>query len=566
MFPRWFCWVSAELFGSKFHQCTGLYQNASRQDPFDRRCGATKFFLNEMLTALSLKTGDYVGADRLKPAAKYGASRRELLVCPECGEPVHFRKREFPNVTPHFSHYKQLSVKKNLYDCPLRASNANFSVEAIGKLHLQHGQLVQKFHDQFCKELFECLGPNAKFFYQFVENSDHLLPSRADYLAMLDGIRRNENLRTFPEVTDYQFAELRDGLLDIHKFLNSAYGHGVGVFLYRISLFILVASHPDLRKFGLGRYKIPKRAKLVIFISEPFRQQNAAEIYQAHGLRSKKLLGDLASIVLSYVVLRWRGISKKLDLFVPIQEASGVEFVPLPKTAAVPPPLRGHKTDSVGVTVVPPPRSESIDRRYEDADQSQKPALKSREYPLREDEQRGRNSIGPSSKPNGPAWDRTSLLGKIRPDANQQTTIRAWVHPSIDRPKTKNDLLEAPSLDKKFIPGDLEKRTTYSSSLTLRHNHRVGNEAQLIPTVDVSSQDQLRIRSLISRGKQLKNKKITNQLSYDEVLVWAKTKSPLEAFFLAHIYGVPHHSPQFVDPTLTQRLNAWFDYARKLPM
>ena len=65
--------------------------------------------------AISLKSGEYLSASSLAESSAYRASVKYLLVCPECGEPVHFRVREIPYNTPFFSHYKQIQNIKFHY-------------------------------------------------------------------------------------------------------------------------------------------------------------------------------------------------------------------------------------------------------------------------------------------------------------------------------------------------------------------------------------------------------------------------------------------------------------------
>jgi DNA-directed RNA polymerase subunit RPC12/RpoP len=90
--------------------------------------------------ALSLKTGEFFSADK----ASYASSKNMLLVCPECGEPVYFKARETPYVTPFFAHYKELETVKLAKNCSLRIMGSTFQKASCLLPNISQGQLVDK--------------------------------------------------------------------------------------------------------------------------------------------------------------------------------------------------------------------------------------------------------------------------------------------------------------------------------------------------------------------------------------------------------------------------------------
>ena len=69
-----------------------------------------------MYVAVSLKNGEHIEAIK----ASYKATRDLLLVCPECGDPLHFKFRQIPHDTPFFAHPKQHESIKLIKACSLQ--------------------------------------------------------------------------------------------------------------------------------------------------------------------------------------------------------------------------------------------------------------------------------------------------------------------------------------------------------------------------------------------------------------------------------------------------------------
>lgn len=88
--------------------------------------------------ALSLKTGEFISADK----ASYASSKNLLLVCPECGEPVYFKARETPYVTPFFAHYKELEIVKLAKSCSLRVMGSTFQKASYLFPNISQGVIV----------------------------------------------------------------------------------------------------------------------------------------------------------------------------------------------------------------------------------------------------------------------------------------------------------------------------------------------------------------------------------------------------------------------------------------
>ena len=68
-----------------------------------------------MDSAISLKTGDTI----LASEADYETTRKLILICPECKEPVHLTKRKSPNLVSFFSHPEHKGEPTKL-ECSLR--------------------------------------------------------------------------------------------------------------------------------------------------------------------------------------------------------------------------------------------------------------------------------------------------------------------------------------------------------------------------------------------------------------------------------------------------------------
>jgi hypothetical protein len=77
----------------------------------------------------------------------------------------------------------------------------------------------------------------------------------------------------------------------------------------------------------------------------------------------------------------------------------------------------------------------------------------------------------------------------------------------------------------------------------------------------ITPSDQLRIRSIIGNSKNLKNRSDLN--NKEDLMIWAKTKNPFEAYFLAAYLRVDHPPPIFSDPTLLAKLDAWIAWAKE---
>jgi hypothetical protein len=77
----------------------------------------------------------------------------------------------------------------------------------------------------------------------------------------------------------------------------------------------------------------------------------------------------------------------------------------------------------------------------------------------------------------------------------------------------------------------------------------------------LNSSDYNRINSLIERSKWLSRVESLNDR--ESVILWAKEKNSIEAYFLASYLKIPHESPNFADGHLTAKLNAWLLWANK---
>lgn len=101
---------------------------------------------------------------------------------------------------------------------------------------------------------------------------------------------------------------------------------------------------------------------------------------------------------------------------------------------------------------------------------------------------------------------------------------------------------------------------SFLSSAPEVFTHNLGNSINKSQP-SLSSNDVLRIEKLVAISKTLKvTKKIMNK---EDLVTWAKTKNPLEFFFLAQYLSVPHEPPNFSDPTLSAKLTCWINWANQ---
>ncbi len=257
--------------------------------------------------ALSLKTGDFVKALR----SNYSTSRNLLLVCPECGEPVHYKLRQSPHKTPFFSHPKEGESLKLIKQCSLRADGGEWKPATSVISGLSHGQLVNRFQREFCKSLLDSLGPHATTLTAFLHESRFLRLDHSTYSSVL---RQIEELTVFEELMDSVLSDSErqlflEGVHDVCLFLGSTQGIWVGNFIYQAAYFVACMVHPDSVNKNLGRGVHQAKKGGVTFVAEPYRlkkwQSFAEEVLPARNKRNLAI-PQIASSLVSYLLMKWR--------------------------------------------------------------------------------------------------------------------------------------------------------------------------------------------------------------------------------------------------------------------
>jgi hypothetical protein len=271
-----------------------------------------------MDTAVSLKTGFFILASR----ANYESSREQLLVCPECGEPVHYRQREYPYHTPYFSHYKENGSKP----CSLRTVGAHFQNPSQILIGLSQGQLVDRFQREFSFEIFKMLEECADQLRHVI--SKEIIPECApsQLVKILQKIKGEipDNIYT-SEIGEDDLVYISDGLYDLSVFLNSTYGNWVLNFLYKTSLFLVSKIHEDLLEDDLGLVRYDDNKSSALFVLDPLRLSRSYTNAQLGKWRLEYVPQIVASLVL-LIVSKWRLPEATPDLIMINGEIEGEDI------------------------------------------------------------------------------------------------------------------------------------------------------------------------------------------------------------------------------------------------
>ena len=265
-------------------------------------CGETKMYI-----ALSLKNGEQIEASK----ASYAATRNLLLVCPECGEPVHFKNRQYPHNTDFFAHPKELPLIKLIKACSLRVEGGVFQKASHIVPGISQGQLVDKFQKEFCKELYESMGGYSKTLYEFIKSSGFERLTKKDYRNLISSIRikaPGEEI-LMRELNATELTLFREGIDDICLFLESPYGVWVGNFVYQAAYFTACMLHPGTLNKSLGTGIFFVKGSKIIFVLDRLRIRRwakfAAGLLSANSKRNLAIF-KIAATLVSFLVLKWR--------------------------------------------------------------------------------------------------------------------------------------------------------------------------------------------------------------------------------------------------------------------
>lgn len=274
--------------------------------------------------AISLRDGGEV----LATNADHHVARNRLLVCPECGEPVFFKRRITPKETLFFSHYQEIPTVKLLHRCSLRIEDSYFRPASQLIRGIAKGQLVDRFQREFCRELHLAFGRQSRRFGNFIRLSQHELSQSARHEFIKDverGVSCSATLFGSLEKSDLD--DFRVGLADTCRFLRSSYGLWVCRFLYQTAYFLALVMHQRTLKGIVGQrlYQVDKRNVILVL-------DNALLALSPETLAEKRLAAndprnvaifEIAPILVYFLLLKWR----KQDYLLPrLFARAGLEF------------------------------------------------------------------------------------------------------------------------------------------------------------------------------------------------------------------------------------------------
>lgn len=299
-----------------------------------------------MEISLSLRNGKLISASN----CDHSSSRSLLLVCPECGEPVYFKKRHIPYQTSFFAHHKESESVKLLRPCTIRSNGGIFSAASEFVHGISHGQLVNKFQKEFCKELFESFGGYSDLLGRFIKDSQFERMDNNSYRSFINHIRSNypvseilEDPKSYVDIDDFG-----ESIEDVSLFLNSAYGIWVGNFIYQVSYFVAVTIHEACVDNFLKNRIFSSGEKRALFIGEISRLEKihiyADEILPANSSRNLSI-DDIAATLVSFLILKWKQAKKLPKLYTASRTLSA---------------LARENTNTVNTSHTPPPKQPSI--------------------------------------------------------------------------------------------------------------------------------------------------------------------------------------------------------------
>ena len=480
--------------------------------------------------AISLKSGEHISASSLAESSAYRASFKYFLVCPECGEPVHFRKREIPYNTPFFSHYKQIQNIKAIHACSLRILGATFKPASSLISGIKHGQTVDRFQRDFCKELYESFGKYSPVLYAFIEKTGNQHLAKKPYMNL---IRSIENFSAFSSISKFKLAtntqEMSDSLSDICLFLESNYGEWVGNFIYQVSKFVAIITHPDIDSSNYGRriYKIG--SKSFIFIAETARLKKPNIFLKREDQITEKLIPQIASSLIAHLILKWKLPDYASNLMMDVRSININN-----DTVKTEEKLTNPEMDDYSIHWARLGKN--------------KP---SEELKLTEKKAHFRSSnVGQVNFNNSEKYD--DAINKYYSEnlldrSNQKLDtpkILSWHSPEIIN-ITKNQELNS-----------------HYKDLNLSKQINEIKDSEKIYEYEVKIEDKNRIKILMFNSLNLNSSKHLSLPNSDSVKEWARTKNPLEAYFLAAILSMNHNPPEFTDRSLLIKLHAWIAWAK----
>lgn len=270
-----------------------------------------------MEISLSLRNGKLISAAN----CDHSSSQSLLLVCPECGEPVFFKKRHIPYQTSFFAHHKESESVKLLRPCTIRSNGGVFATASQFVQGISQGQLVDKFQKEFCKELFESFGGYSDLLGRFIKDSQFEQMDKNSYHYFISHIKSNYPISEILEEpkSNVDKDDFGESIEDVSLFLNSAYGIWVGNFIYQVAYFVAVTIHEACVANFLNNRIFFVGEKKALFIGDISRLEKihiyADEILPANSSRNLSI-DDIAATLVSFLILKWKQAKKLPRLYI----------------------------------------------------------------------------------------------------------------------------------------------------------------------------------------------------------------------------------------------------------
>ncbi len=525
-----------------------------------------------MDTALSLKSGDVVPAN----GATYKTSKDLLLVCPECGEPVHLAIRESPYNTPFFVHPKELPSLKLIKGCSLRVDGGEFRKASHSITGLSHGQLVDRFQREFAKELYGSLGVYSKRLFEFIKFSRFTRLSKASYGSLVRTINSeapgDEILSK--GLTESQMTTYRSGIDDICLFLKSPYGVWIGNFVYQTAYFIACILHPGAINKSLGQGVFSVRNSHALFVAESFRikksNEYAMEILPRTSRRNT-YIPRISAILVSFLIFKWR-FKSTIPRFLVVADDN---FDKSPTDLAAVEKRPSHIQNKGGaklknLRVENQPAQSALPATSTEAITSK--AIKSAAN------SKMLSNLDPKNWINSAAHSTNYSANPVRSwrsenvsSSPSKSTIDqmegyrngALTNRFVERPVTRNIASKHPSFS--MDSSEAAKSANLSPLQNFASKNGSPSNTSIQPKNVNSSkflteEDKARIVRLVELGKTLR----TGPSVYGSrqiLMAWSGLKNPFEAHFLAALLSKQFNAHPFNDNTLNAKLQTWLDWA-----
>ena len=257
-----------------------------------------------MEIAISLKSGKYVHASDCNHQSYLDLR----LHCPECGEPVYYKRRQIPIDRPFFSHHEK---KENATNCSLRTEGVPFGIASKVVRGIKHGQLVDKFQKEYLTEIRNSLGKLSDTLIDFIKESQFENLDRHIYLDFLEEIKKNLPYIRILMVTpdDFDKEKLDESVHDVCLFLRSPYGNWVGNFIYQTAYFIAVTLREEHVNRYLANYFFADKNETAIFPLDQSRlkiiKKYAEEILDYEDPRNL-CIDKISSAIVNHLIFKWR--------------------------------------------------------------------------------------------------------------------------------------------------------------------------------------------------------------------------------------------------------------------